>query len=111
MTEMKLKNGSMEVDKLIAVVTLVLNRLMDGEVAELLALWDLRHKAEDNRHVVSGKSAELLSHLFEDESCKRMHGSIRNIVLSSVVLDGTDIKLVDPIDRKAMKEIKDVNIT
>lgn len=96
--EVTLKNGSVESKSLVVVAMISLKSLMEDELAGLLALYELHALCKDSSHrIFSDAQFEKLMELGLIQSDKTVHSSIRNIVLSSVSIDGFNITIDDPI--------------
>lgn len=104
MKEVKLKNGSSEVTALVADCTLSLRRLADSGIPGITQLYDLREMCRDRSYGLKVSSTNWdalrqLSLVDGGRSNVQIHGSLRNIVLSSIDGEGMEMRLVDPVDR------------
>ena len=86
----KLKNGSEEAQVLVNATMMHINDLMKS-LPGALDLYELVAKCRDPGHKMFGDSAKHLEERGLLEPGERVHGSIRNIVLSSAA--GTDYDL------------------
>ncbi len=99
----RLKNGSDEAEPLVAVITHVLEKLMD--TGRGTAVYDLVQMCRDQTHKPFGINGETLkeSGLVTAPQAPgddwQVHGSVRNIVLSAIEPrgDSIDFVLVNPV--------------
>ena len=94
MKSVRLRNGSEEMESLVAAPRVGLDALARTSPPALYELWE---KAKDRNHVCWGKTAETL----EDVGLLvggHLHSSVKNVVLSALESadGGTDFCLVDP---------------
>lgn len=96
MKELKLKNGGVELDVVIAAMTMSMETLL----AETpIAFFDLVMKARDDTYELFGNSQSILEKASLLEPNGKMRQDTRNIVLSSVKGNEGEMHMVDPIDR------------
>ena len=98
MSVVRLRNGAEEAELLVVATMLHLERLY---VAEPLAFFDAIMVARDPSYRTFGDVGATLRRLALLDQAGRMHGSIRNVLLSAAEGDGMDMRLVDPIGRRA----------
>lgn len=92
MNTIKLKNGSEEVEALVATTMMALRGLFDEKP---MVVYELAMLARDRNHKpFGGMTADIETVGLVQEG--QMHGSIRNIVLSAVEGEGLEITLGDP---------------
>ena len=92
--EAQLRNGTSEFRPLVILIHSVLDGLLKKDP---VSFYEIVQKARNRDHVMFGKSGQVckdISLLKPDDS---MHGSIRNIILSSVAGDGLSMRLVSPV--------------
>ena len=96
MKELKLKNGGLELDIVIAAMTMSMETLL---AENPIAFLDLVIKARNDNYEPFGNSPDILKKAGLLESNGAMRQDTRNIVLSSTEGDEGDMHMVDPIDR------------
>jgi len=96
MQELKMKNGGVELDVVIAAMQMSMETLL---AESPIAFFDLVMKARDDTYEVFGNSPDILKKSALLEQNGTMRSDTRNIVLSSVEGDEGEMHLVDPIDR------------
>ena len=85
MQTVKLKNGTTELDGLVAGTMLSLKSLFDTGLDGLVAVYELNEKCKNPEHkIFSGYQTELLQRKSLLDSDGKVHQSIKNIVLSAV---------------------------
>ncbi len=97
MKELKLKNGSIEVDVTIAAIMMNLEALF---AKNKFAFYDLVMKCNNESYEWEYRNSKRVMknyHLMESDG--KILDDIQNVVLSAVEIDGGDMRIVDPIDR------------
>lgn len=94
MEEVTLKNGAIEAKPLVVVTYMTLERLFDENP---FMLADLYYKCKDDSSWILSQHQAELEQLSLIDSNENIHDSIKNIVLSSIEINGDKIKLVSPI--------------
>ena len=96
MEAVTLKNGTEELKVAVITTMMTLNRLAETDP---IALYELAMKAQDPQHAFWGETGERLKKFNMVSADGSMHGTVRNIVKSAVVINatGTDFSLVNPI--------------
>lgn len=96
MTLVKLRNGTEEFSPGVTIVMLTLQSLTE-DMEGILALWELRAKSENRNHVFFSEALRArLARVELIDGSDQVHGIVRNVVLSAVVGDAFDFRLVDP---------------
>lgn len=90
----KLKNGTEEASGLVVSVMLVINRMLEERPLHLYELFSVAKNREHRPFGMIGPDLVRDGLLKQDFG---MHGSIRNIVLSAVSVDGADIRVSSPV--------------
>ena len=98
MKELRLKNGSQELDITIAATITSLKGLLADQP---IAFCDLVMKARDDTYEPFGNAGDILKRSSLLKQAGTMRQDIRNIVLSAVDGDEGEMHIVDPIDRSA----------
>lgn len=100
MQEVTLKNGSRELDVLVASTTLVLDHLLDSGLQGVVACYHLVNFSRDPNYVIPEGAASALKRFNLMDSNGSVHSSIRNIASSWARGEGEDMVFrVDPIKR------------
>lgn len=100
MTEMvALRNGTEESKALTAGIILASRALLSEECKTPMAFWDLVRMAQDKDYRPMKVNAAALRERNLLESDNSLHGSIKNIVLSSVEGEGLAMIYVNPVVR------------
>ena len=95
MTEtVELKNGTTEAKGLVNVMMISLHNLLQEDP---ITLYELVMKCRERDHQFWGDTVEKLQNLHLVEQDGRVHGAIRNIVLSAVTGEGLDMVLGSPL--------------
>ena len=94
MKMVQLKNGTEEALPLVAVMVMTLRRLYKDHA---IAFYELHEICKDHTHKPFGNAGEILRGLRLLEPDGKVHGSIRNIVLSAVSGEGFDLTLGSPV--------------
>lgn len=94
MKTLTLKNGSTEVEGLVVVTLHALTTLTQEDPIALYELWE---KCKDHKHTMWADTAEELKKRNLTQPDGSVHGSIRNIVLSAITVEGLDIHLDSPL--------------
>ena len=89
----KLRNGSEEATALVTVTMMSLKRLFEEKP---IVVYELTMKCRDSSHEFFGESESDLQELALVDSDGRIHGSIKNIILSAVQGEGLDMTLGSP---------------
>jgi len=90
----KLKNGSEEEMKMVAVMMMNLNRLLDDDPRRF---YDLVMLCRDSEYQIFGDGKAVLQGLSLVQPNGRVHQSIQNVVLSAVSGEGFDLTLGSPV--------------
>lgn len=90
----ELKNGTTEAEGLVSVTMMSLSHLIQENA---MGFYELVMKCRDRDHQFWGDIAKDLKNLGLVESDGRVHGSIRNIVLSAVIGEGMGMTLGSPL--------------
>jgi hypothetical protein len=94
MEKVILKNGSEEVKSLVAVTMLSLQNIANDNP---IAWFELVEKCRNDKHEFFGNTRKHLEELALVQSNGSVHGSIKNIVLSSSEGEGLGLTLINPI--------------
>jgi predicted NBD/HSP70 family sugar kinase len=105
LTMVKLKNGAEEAEPVVKLVVMSIRTLLEsGKMEDTLAFFDLVSKARDPRYkVFSPVQENILKRLALLQPDGNIHESIRNVVLSAVVGESFEMRLVSPV---AAKEVQ-----
>ena len=96
MNILKLKNGSEECEPVVKVTMLSIQQLMKGLPGAIDA-YELVEKCKDPSHKMFGDSEKHLIDVGLMEGPGRIHDSIKNIVLSSALGEGLELRFGDPV--------------
>lgn len=88
-----LKNGTTEVEPLVAATMMSLRKLFDEEP---IVLFDLVSRCRDDSYEWFGDAEKECKDLRLVQSDNTIHRSIKNIILSATEGDGMDMTLVSP---------------
>lgn len=94
MKSVSLKNGSSEAHALVCVVVMSLERLFTSEP---VAFYELVCLARDPAHELWSPQVRRTLESVSLLQGGKMHGSVRNVVLSAVVGDDLDMRLWSPL--------------
>lgn len=97
MGPVKLKNGSEEMDFLVAATMMALKRLLNSGIPELLQFYDLVMVCKDRTYSITSNNSNELQSAGLLESNGLPHESIKNIVLSAVTGTEMDFQLGSPL--------------
>ena len=106
METVKLKNGSEEAKSLIISTMLSLDKLLG---AWPIAFYDLVMRCHDRDYEWFGNNRQVCIDLSFARPDGNIHDSIKNIILSAVVGDDLDMRLVSPVAET--KEAPDAHST
>lgn len=96
MNILKLKNGSEEAEPLVKGIMMILNQLMQGLPGAIDA-YELVEKCKDPSHKMFGDSEKHLIDIGLMDGLGRIHDSIRNVVLSSAIGEGLELRFENPV--------------
>lgn len=100
MKEIRLKNGSTEVEPLVIAAMVSLDNLLKNHVTAFYDLVMICRTAGRphplNRYQPFGNNGQVLQDLALMEADGKVHDSIRNVVLSAVTGDGLNMALGSP---------------
>ena len=88
-----LRTGAEVPEPLVKVTLIALGRLLDSDPIALYEAWEL---ARDPAHVPFGKTGDVLRELSLTDGSGRMYGTVRDVILAAVKIDGLDIRISDP---------------
>lgn len=94
MKTVKLKNGSEELEALVITIMRILQSLHQQQP---IALYEAVMVARDPTHKPWGNTGKVLKKYTLLGADGRMHGSIRNIVLSGVAGEEMEMRIVNPL--------------
>jgi len=92
--KIKLKNGSEEIDSLVAATLSSIYALLMENSGVLHYLFK---KCKDDNYNIPPEAVEILKDKALLEESGSVHSSIRNIVLSAFEVDGQNIKITSPL--------------
>ena len=95
MKTVTLKNGAEEVTGLVNMTMGIINEMLKG-LPGILTAYELVQVCKDKDHVIFGVHGEELIKSGLMTKGNMIHQSIKNIVLSSVEGEGSDITFTDP---------------
>ena len=90
----KLKNGTEEMEPLVKVTMLSIESLLSSDP---IGFYELVMICRNPKHPAWGDAPAKLARLALLQSNHQPHDSIKNIVLSAVVGDGLDMRLINPV--------------
>ena len=90
----RLKNGVEEADAFVRVAMMGLTHLMNEQPT---AFYDLVMKCRDGNYKWFGDNEQICKDLSMVQPDGKFHDSWRNVILSGVVGDDLDMKLVNPV--------------
>jgi hypothetical protein len=94
----KLKNGAEEAEPIVTVVMMRLQSMMEsGDLVDAMLVYDLVMKCRDDSYRFFGENETKLKNMALVEHDGRVHDSIRNVILSSVVGDGLEMRIESPL--------------
>lgn len=91
-----LKNGTEELKSLVLITMFALNKLMDDKA---MVVYELVQLCRDENHSLWGQACEDLQSLFRVQKTENgwlVNDSIRNIVLSAVTGEGSEMTIGNP---------------
>lgn len=94
MDMLKLKNGSEEFPALVKVTMMSVEHLLESHP---VAFFELVSLCRDRDHELFGNTAVKLQGLGLVDPGGKVHGSIRNIVLSAVEGEDLEMRLISPL--------------
>ncbi len=92
-----LNNGSSEPQPIVVAAYMSLSGLWEEGIAGMCAVIDLVSRCNNPRHPIDRQSEEKLRSLALIEPDGKIHGSIKNVVLSAAKGTGLDMTLVSPV--------------
>lgn len=89
-----LKNGAEEVESLVVVMMLSLERLIQTNP---IAAYELVEVCKNHTHIPFGNTGDVLKYSGLMESNGQIHTSVKNVVLSAFEGDGLNMHLTSPV--------------
>ena len=94
----RLRNGSEAPRSAVMTSWLAIKRLADsGDMGNVIALYEARELARNPAHQIWGGTGATLRNFALIDGDGRMHDITRDVILSSVLGDGTDVNVTFPV--------------